>query len=486
MREWLGFRKRKCENCSLNNASRQGIIGIVNPQQLLALALDPSRILEARGLRADAWQRDLLLSSERQILLNCSRQSGKSTVVSALALHTALFASDALVLLLSPSQRQSMEIFRKVIDAYKALGKPLPARQQTQLRLELANGSRVLCLPGREETIRSFGGVNLLVLDEAARIPDDLYRSVRPMLAVSQGRLIALSTPFGQRGWFWQEWQSGGPWQKIRITWRDCPRITPRFLAEETRALGLSWVQQEYECLFTALEGLVYPDFEQALVDDQPTDRRDAGPTGRLVGGIDFGWRNPFAAVWGVLDRDDVLWIVGERYRRETPLHEHAAALRSLGEVTWYADPAGRTEIEEMRASGLVVRRGVNDIRAGIAAVTARLRTGRLKVRRDACPELATEARLYRYPSADERAVCGENPVDEHNHALAALRYLISRLDAHYIARLRKPRKGGTGVSPVAGLDRKGGTGVSPVAGLDRRDAGPTGIDNEHLWTRLS
>jgi hypothetical protein len=422
---------------------------------MLALALDPALILAARGIMPDPWQRELLLSRERQILLNCSRQSGKSTVVSALALHTALFTTGALVLLLSPSQRQSAEIFRKVLDAYKALGKPLPARQQTQLRLELVNGSRVLCLPGREGTIRSFGGVNLLVLDEAARIPDDLYRSVRPMLAVSQGRLIALSTPFGQRGWFWQEWESEGPWKKIRIPWSYCPRITPQFLAEETRALSRSWVRQEYECLFTALEGLVYPDFEQALVTDWPQ------VSGRRVGGIDFGWRNPFAAVWGVLDRDDVLWIAGERYRRETPLHEHAAVLRELGDVTWYADPAGRTEIEELRASSLVVRRGDNDIRPGIAAVTARLRTGRLKIRRDACPNLLKEARLYRYPTEAERVLRGENPVDEHNHALAALRYLISRLDAHFLARLRKP---------------------NPLP--DGRGSGAS--DSEHLWTRLT
>src|SRR5262249_59086328 len=99
-----------------------------------------------------------------------------------------VFASGALVLLLTPSQRQSSEIFRKVLDAYNALGRPVPAVYKTQLRLELANGSRVLCLPGREETIRSFGGVSLLVLDEAARIRDDLYRSVRPMPAGPQGR----------------------------------------------------------------------------------------------------------------------------------------------------------------------------------------------------------------------------------------------------------------------------------------------------------
>jgi hypothetical protein len=429
---------------------------------MFALALDPSLILEARGVHPDPWQRAFLLSADRQVLLNCSRQSGKSTVVSALALHTALFTAGSLVLLLSPSQRQSAEIFRKVIDAYRALGKPVSARQHTQLCLELINGSRVLCLPGREGTIRSFGGVNLLVLDEAARIPDDLYRSVRPMLAVSQGRLVALSTPFGQRGWYWQEWEGNGPWKKIRITWRDCPRITPQFIGEETRAMGLSWVQQEYETLFTALEGLVYPDFEQALVDEWPE------VTGRLVGGIDFGWRNPFAAVWGVLDRDDVLWIAGERYCRETTLHEHREALRALGDVTWYADPAGRSDIEEFRAGGLTVRRGDNAIRPGIAAVSARLRTGRLKIRRDACPNLIAEARLYRYPTAGERVLCGENPVDEHNHALGALRYLISRLDAHFIARLR-PRRG-----------------KSEAANRKVESGGSLDMGNEDLWTRLS
>jgi hypothetical protein len=394
----------------------------------LALALDPSRILRALGRPADPWQRQLLLCRDRHVLLCASRQSGKSTVVSALALHTALFTPGGLVLILSPSQRQSAETFRKVLDAYRSLGRPVPAVHETQRRLELANGARVLCLPGREETVRSFGGVSLLVLDEAARIRDDLYRSVRPMLAVSGGRLVALSTPFGPRGWFWREWHGEGPWRRFRVPWRDCPRIRPEFIDEERRSLGQSWVDQEYECLFVIMHGLVYPDFGRAAVDDGPA------PQGRLVGGIDFGWRNPFAAVWGVLDRSDVLWIEGERYLKATPLHEHAAALKRLGSVQWYADPAGRTEIEELRAAGLSVRGGDNALRPGIAAVSARLNTGRLRVRRAACPNLMAEAVLYRYPEAG-----GEEPLDRDNHALAALRYLVSRIDARFLARLRRP-----------------------------------------------
>jgi hypothetical protein len=435
----------------------------MNARQLLAMALDPSRILAARGMQVDPWQRDVLLSRERQMLLCCCRQAGKSTVVSALALHHALFEPGSLTLILSPGQRQSAETFKKVRDNFRALDRPIKATHETQRRLELANGSRILCLPGVEETIRCYSP-SLLIIDEAARVLDDLYRAIRPMLAVSRGRLVALSTPFGQRGWFYDEWHSSGPWQRIRVTWQDCPRISTDFIAEEERALGRSWVAQEYECSFEAMAGLVYPDFAQALTGATP-------PGGQRVGGIDWGWRNPFAAVWGVLDRDDVLWIADERYLRETALHEHAQALPRG--VTWYADPAGRTEIEEFRLAGHVVRRGINDIRLGIAAVSARLRTGRLKVDARRCPSLCGEAKLYRYPTEQERPVLGENPIDDNNHALAALRYLISRIDARFIARLRH----GT---PLASR-----TEISPLASRTERAEHSDLMHNDAAWETL-
>src|SRR5258708_39548783 len=202
----------------------------MNPACLLALLFNPSLILRERGLEPDPWQHQLLLSDTRQLLLICSRQSGKSTTVAALALHTALRRSGSLVLLLSPSLRQSQELFRKVIECYAAIGRPIETRAFNQTRLELETDSRVICLPGREETIRSFSGVNLLVIDEAARVPDDLYRSVRPMLAVSSGPLICLSTPFGKRGFFHSEWHNEqAPWLRIRIPLRDCPRIGADF-----------------------------------------------------------------------------------------------------------------------------------------------------------------------------------------------------------------------------------------------------------------
>src|SRR5882757_3259589 len=64
-----------------------------------------------------------------------------------------------------PTSRRSGELFRKAVDLYDALGRLLPAESRTARRLELANGSRVLSLPGTEKTLRAFSGVALLVID---------------------------------------------------------------------------------------------------------------------------------------------------------------------------------------------------------------------------------------------------------------------------------------------------------------------------------
>ncbi len=213
---------------------------------------DPARLMRTAGLTPDRWQEEVLLSSALQTLLLCSRQSGKSTTAAALAINTALLEPPALVLLLSPTLRQSGELFRdKIVRMYRAADAPVPVAQVSALQMTLANGSRIISLPGDEETIRGFSGVSLLIIDEASRVPDDLYNSVRPMLAVSGGRLIALTTPFGKRGWFYREWEGAGPWERVMVTADQCPRISRQFLDEERRQLGPQWYAQEYLCQFT-------------------------------------------------------------------------------------------------------------------------------------------------------------------------------------------------------------------------------------------
>jgi len=221
----------------------------------LARALNPVLLAEQAGVLPDPWQADVLRSIAPRLLLNCSRQSGKSTITSILAIHTALYTPGSLVLLLSPSLRQSGELFKKCLTTYKDLGRPVSPESETALTLTLENGSRIVSLPGSKDgTIRGYSGVSLLVIDEAAWVQDGLYMSVRPMLAVSGGRLVALSTPHGTRGWFYEAWTGQEPWDRYQIPATMCPRISAEFLEEEKRNMGEWWFQQEYGCVFSEAE----------------------------------------------------------------------------------------------------------------------------------------------------------------------------------------------------------------------------------------
>jgi hypothetical protein len=213
-------------------------------------APDALTLLTLAGIQPDPWQRQVLTSAAPRVLLNCCRQSGKSTTAAALALATALHEPGALTLVLSPTLRQSQELFRKVLDLYRPAAGSLPASQASALRLELGHGARILSLPGTESTTRGYSGVTLLVVDEASRVSDDLYYAIRPMLAVSGGRLLALSTPWGKRGWFYKERTQGEYWVQVRIPATECPRISSAFLEEERRSLPALWYASEYACVF--------------------------------------------------------------------------------------------------------------------------------------------------------------------------------------------------------------------------------------------
>src|SRR5215212_11759501 len=166
----------------------------------LRMALDRVAFSRSLGLEPDGWQAKLLHSTSPRLLLNCSRQSGKSTMAGVIALHRALYRPNSLVLCLAPSERQSKELFGKVAEAYRNLSGTQAPESDRKLGIVLPNGSRIEALPGSEKSIRGFSGVSLLLLDEAARVDDALYHAVRPMLAVSNGTLMMLSTPFGRRG----------------------------------------------------------------------------------------------------------------------------------------------------------------------------------------------------------------------------------------------------------------------------------------------
>jgi hypothetical protein len=224
-------------------------------------ARDRVAFAHALGLDLDQWQAAFVSGDGRRDLLNCSRQAGKSTVAAILALHESLYSPNSVTVLVSPSQRQSSELFRKVVEFREQLPYKPDLLEDNRLSMHVRGGGRVLSLPGSEATIRGISAVTLLIEDEAARVDDALYRAVRPMLAVRNGRLVLMSTPFGKRGHFYQEWSDGGDgWARVRVPATEVPRISGSFLEEERAALGEWAFKQEYMTEFVEAEDAFFRD----------------------------------------------------------------------------------------------------------------------------------------------------------------------------------------------------------------------------------
>jgi hypothetical protein len=228
----------------------------------LARALDPVLFAADVGITCDKWQADLLGTASRRVLMLCSRQSGKTTICAILALWIAVYEAPALIVCVSPSQRQSAELLRTIMLFHGKLAGAPALVGESVLKAEFANGSRIVAMPGTERTIRGLAGVAVIIIDEAARCDDSLIAAVRPMLAVSPGggRLLALSTPAGKRGFFFESWtKPGDDWSRVRVSATDCPRISQAFLDEELRELGPMRFSEEYQLEFRDSDECVFP-----------------------------------------------------------------------------------------------------------------------------------------------------------------------------------------------------------------------------------
>jgi hypothetical protein len=233
--------------------------------------LDSAALFKDVVGKPDPWQREALRSDSKRQLYLASRQSGKSSVAAIKALHTARFEDGALVLLVSPSLPQSQEVFRRCLVAYRDLGRPEGMAAESALRLELGNGSRIISLPGSEKTNVGYAAT-LLIIDEAARTPSALVDAMLPTVAVTGGAILALTTPAGARGWFYELWSSsdvGEVWETYRITAEECPRISEEHIEEARMTRGERHVRQEYYCSFEADEAGFFEDhavLERSLV----------------------------------------------------------------------------------------------------------------------------------------------------------------------------------------------------------------------------
>ena len=256
--------------------------------ELFSDMADPSGYIDRIWNSTYSWQKEALNPGHRNIMLNCARQSGKSTIVAGLALHTAKHKMNSLTLIFSPTEDQSKETIKKVQD-YMDLDESLMKLSrggESKKAKEFKNGSRIIALSGSEKAARGYSAPDLIIFDEAARVPEETYRAVRPMRTKNpNAQLILLSTPWRKGGFFFEEWTKNPIWKKIYVVprweldsdsnqiiergteeefkakWEKkgvdaffSPHHTLEFLYEEFMSIGPIWFKREYGCEF--IEGM--------------------------------------------------------------------------------------------------------------------------------------------------------------------------------------------------------------------------------------
>jgi hypothetical protein len=212
---------------------------------------DAATFARSVGFVPDELQGRLLEKDSHRLLLNCTRQWGKSTVTALKAVHHAYTRPDSLTLVVSPTARQTSEFVRKARVFLGRLGIRARGDGGNEISVALPNGSRLVGLPGTADTSRGYSGVSLLVIDEAAFVRDEQYDAVRPSLAASDGALWMMSTPRAKCGFFYEAWANGGEeWERLSVRASDCPRISARFLERERRSMDEATFRREYMCEF--------------------------------------------------------------------------------------------------------------------------------------------------------------------------------------------------------------------------------------------
>lgn len=300
----------------------------------------------------------------------------------------------------------------------------------------LPNGGRIWCQGADNPGGLEGGQFDFIWGDEAGQFKLSVWNAIQGRTGQKRSPVLLTTTPYG-RNWlytdFFKRFKEGDRDYYVR-QWASY--LNPTYSKEEyeraKKTMGKERAAQRYDGLFLQPEGLVYPEIDTCFVENvdvvQLREMLDKDAV-KHYGGLDFGWNDPFCGLAGFLDDKDVLWLWYERYKTRTPIEEHAEALPKIPNKTvkWYSEHQPEL-IQKLRRGGHKVIKAKKAIKPGIDAVNGRIYTGRLKILVNRCPAVVYESANYAYTD-DEDDPGNDIPIDENNHAMDALRYMITGID---------------------------------------------------------
>jgi PBSX family phage terminase large subunit len=392
-------------------------------------------------------QADILKSSARFTAVIAGTGAGKTTAGAVWLGQRIAAKPTGKFLMVAPTfpllNTAALETWKKFVEGTELQGE---YKQQAH-EYHLPTGGKIYCRSGEHpdsfEGVQYDGGV---WLDEGGNCSVKVWHAIQRRSGYHKCPVLITTTPYANYTWLKTELIDRHKAGDKNYLVRQFPStLNPTYdKAEFDRAKTAmsDWrFRMMYMGEFCGASGLVYPEMSKCFVDQDEIAKASANEP-RYYGAIDWGGgsatADPFCALVGMVDDNDCLWVFFERYvsGERNDLLANAAKLKEWHQTfyakhrqevrRWWADASRPTSISLFRQmAGLTIRKANNQagaIATGIDLVTARIKTGRLKIVKDTCKGLLTESELYRYATGDDDEAHGDTPRDQHNHAMDALR----------------------------------------------------------------
>lgn len=381
-------------------------------------------------------QSTIAKSTNRFRVVNAGRRFGK-TVLASEEIKGIALAKQAKIVYIAPTIQQARDIMWGMLKK-ELLPITIKSKEAPSLELEVMNKdgkSSLIFLRGWEavETLRGQA-FDFIVLDEVASMRNfwiGWNEVLSPTLIDRKGQAMFISTPKGFNHFYdlFNMQVKDKNYQSFHFTTYDNPNIPVEEIEREKLSKPEDTFAQEYLADFRKQEGLVYKEFDRGLhvYNGEPTRGiKD------YVGAVDFGFRNPCAVLHAKVDSDGDFWISEEWYKTERVEEQIADYVKSCKFNYVYPDPENPSAIEVLNRKGISVRevtKGKGSVESGISAVRNLFKQNKLHIH-ESCVNLISELETYTYKEKSPNSNEPEQPVKEHDHAVDALRYLIT---THFI-----------------------------------------------------
>lgn len=372
-------------------------------------------------------QKNITLDRHRFRVLCCGRRFGKTTLAIE-EMKACASIPKKRICYIAPTYQQARDI--AWADLKNQL-KDVADFNESRLEIRVVNGS-IIQLRGWEavETLRGQK-FDLIIIDEVAMMRNfwlQWQEVIRPTLTDTKGEGLFISTPKGFNHFYdlYNMQETDTDFKSYHFTTYDNPFVPSDEIDKASRELTEERFSQEYLADFRKTEGLVYKEFDRNRHLFNQENIKDI-VFRELMIGVDFGFTNPCAVISICRDGSDTYYVTNEWYETGHTDVEVAEYIASLNPNRCFPDPEAPAAIAELKKRKVNVRevvKGKDSIKNGIDKVRELFKANKLKISSD-CRNLIMELETYSYPDKKPDHNEQENPIDENNHALDALRYCI-------------------------------------------------------------